>query len=405
MKRFSFWRRKERRDISSAEFEAAVNKVISADTVADATREVHITEEGALNLTAVWACVRILSETVGTLPLHLYRRTERGRERQYGHSCHRLVQIPNNHATRFDLMHHLMISCALWGNGYVRIFRNRHYRPERLLFLHPARVEPLLTDNDELFYRLDTGELLPNDDMIHLRGLSTNGYKGKSPIAVHRDNLQLSVSAQLYGKRFFDQGGNMSGVFKYPSTLKPEAYQRLKKDLLAQSVGLHNAHVPLLLEGGMTYERISIPPEDAQFIATRKFQKTEIATIYGIPPHMIADLERATNNNIEHQGMEFVQYCLMPYLVRIEEEFNRKLLREEEFGEYYFLFGLNGLLRGDAKTRSEYYKNMNIVGAISANEIRALEDMNAYEGGDTYFVQMNMQTIKHAIYGEENNAG
>ena len=197
----------------------------------------------------------------------------------------------------------------------------------------------------------------------------------------------------------------MSGVFKYPSTLKPEAYQRLKKDLLAQSVGLHNAHVPLLLEGGMTYERISIPPEDAQFIATRKFQKTEIATIYGIPPHMIADLERATNNNIEHQGMEFVQYCLMPYLVRIEEEFNHKLLREEEFGEYYFLFGLNGLLRGDAKTRSEYYKNMNIVGAISANEIRALEDMNAYEGGDTYFVQMNMQTIKHAIYGEENNAG
>lgn len=229
MKWFSFWRRKERRDISSAEFEAAVNKVISADTVADATREVHITEEGALNLTAVWACVRILSETVGTLPLHLYRRTERGRERQYGHPCHRLVQIPNSHATRFDLMHHLMISCALWGNGYVRIFRDRHYRPERLLFLHPARVEPLLTDNDELFYRLDTGELLPNDDMIHLRGLSTNGYKGKSPIAVHRDNLQLSVSAQLYGKRFFDQGGNMSGVFKYPSTLKPEAYQRLKR--------------------------------------------------------------------------------------------------------------------------------------------------------------------------------
>ena len=193
----------------------------------------------------------------------------------------------------------------------------------------------------------------------------------------------------------------MSGVFKYPSTLKPEAYQRLKKDLLAQSVGLHNAHVPLLLEGGMTYERISIPPEDAQFIATRKFQKTEIATIYGVPPHMIADLERATNNNIEHQGMEFVQYCLMPYLVRIEEEFNRKLLRDDEFEEYYFLFGLNGLLRGDAKTRSEYYKNMNIVGAMSANEIRSLEDMNRYEGGDEYFVQMNMQPVKTAIYGKE----
>lgn len=403
MKRFAFWHRNERRDLTSAAFEAAVNKAITADTVADATHQPYITEEGALNLTAVWACVRILSETVGTLPMHLYRRTANGRERQYDHPCHHLVRIPNSYSTRFDLMHHLMVSCALWGNGYARIFRNKRYRPTRLQLLHPARVEPILTDNDELFYRLDSGELLPNEDVIHLRGLSTNGYKGKSPIAVHHDNLELSVSAQIYGKCFFDQGGNMSGVFKYPSTLKPEAYQRLKKDLIAQSVGLHNAHVPLLLEGGMTYERISIPPEDAQFIATRKFQKTEIATIYGVPPHMIADLERATNNNIEHQGMEFVQYCLMPYLVRIEEEFNRKLLRDDEFGEFYFLFGLNGLLRGDAKTRSEYYKNMNIVGAMSANEIRSLEDMNSYDGGDEYFVQMNMQPVKTAINGKTNS--
>lgn len=401
MKWFSFLRGGERRDLTAAEFEAAVNRVITADTVADAVKQPYITEEGALNLTAVWACVRILSETVGTLPMHLYRRTDKGRERQYDHPCHRLVQIPNSYSTRFDLMHHLMVSCALWGNGYAHIFRDKYYRPVRLKLLHPSRIEPILNDSDELFYRLDSGELLPNEDVIHLRGLSTNGYKGKSPIAVHRDNLELSISAQIYGKRFFDQGGNMSGVFKYPSTLKPEAYQRLKKDLIAQSVGLHNAHVPLLLEGGMTYERISIPPEDAQFIATRKFQKTEIATIYGIPPHMIADLERATNNNIEHQGMEFVQYCLMPYLVRIEEEFNRKLLRDDEFEEYYFLFGLNGLLRGDAKTRSEYYKNMNIVGAMSANEIRSLEDMNRYEGGDEYFVQMNMQTVKTAIHGKE----
>lgn len=264
--------------------------------------------------------------------------------------------------------------------------------------MHPTQVEPILTDDDILFYRTDKGELLPSHEMLHLRGLSTNGYKGKSPIAVHRDNLSLTASAQQYGEKFFNQGGNMSGVFKYPSTLKPEAYKRLKHDLIQQSVGLHNAHTPLLLEGGMTYERISIPPEDAQFIATRKFQKTEIATIYGVPPHMIADLERATNNNIEHQGMEFVQYCLMPYLVRLEEEFNRKLLRHDEFGEYYFLFGLNGLLRGDAKTRSEYYKNMNLIGALSANEIRSLEDMNAYEGGDEYFVQANMQTIENAKY-------
>ena len=399
---FNIFRSEER--VVSAEFENAVNKALTADTVADATRKPYISEEGALNLSAVWACVRILSETVGTLPIHLYKRTDKGRERQYSHACYKLLQLPNSFSNRFDLMHHLMISCALWGNGYARIHRGKDARPIRLQLIHPAKVEPILNANEELFYRLDNGELLSNDELIHLRGLSTNGIKGKSPITVHRDNLSLTMAAQEYGERFFNQGGNMSGVFKYPSTLKPEAYQRLKKDLVAQSVGLHNAHIPLLLEGGMTYERISIPPEDAQFIATRKFQKTEIATIYGIPPHMIADLERATNNNIEHQGMEFVTYCLMPYLVRLEEEFNRKLLRYDEFEEYYFLFGLNGLLRGDAKTRSEYYKNMNFVGAMNANEIRSLEDMNAYEGGDEYFVQMNMQTVKNAINGQPKNS-
>lgn len=397
MRWFNFIRKSEER-ISSSEFEGTVNKALTADTIADATSKPYISEEGSLNLSAVWACVRILSETVGTLPIHLYKRTDKGRQRQYQHHCHLLVQSPNSYANRFDLMHHLMVSVALWGNGYARIFRDKLHRPSRLQLLHPLRIEPILDlTTDTLYYRLDNGEIISNDDIIHLKNLSTNGYKGKSPIAVHRDNLSLTLAAQQYGEKFFNQGGNMSGVFKYPSTLKPDVYERLKRDLIAQSVGLHNAHIPLLLEGGMQYERISIPPEDAQFIATRKFQKTEIATIYGIPPHMIADLERATNNNIEHQGMEFVTYCLMPYLVRIEEEFNRKLLVHDEQGEYYFLFGLNALLRGDAKTRSEYYKNMNFIGAMSANEIRAYEDMNASDGGDEYFVQFNMQTISNAL--------
>lgn len=383
--------------MTSAEFEAGLNDYLLSDTVSDNIPRKYISEEGALNLSAVWACVRILSETVGTLPVHLYKRTAKGREKAAGHPCIHILHKPNSYISRFGLLHHLMVSCTLWGNGYVRIHRDRLYRPVRLELLYPYEVEPVLSDDDELFYHLATGEMLSVDDVIHLRSLTTNGYRGKSPIAVHRENLSLTLAAQEYGERFFNQGGNMSGVFKYPSTLKPEAYQRLKNDLIVQSTGLHNAHTPLLLEGGMTYERISIPPEDAQFIATRKFQKTEIATIYGVPPHMIADLERATNNNIEHQGMEFVQYCLMPYITRLEEEFNRKLLRDDEYNEYYYLFSLNGLLRGDAKTRSEYYKNMNLVGAMSANEIRVLEDMNSYEGGDEYFVQANMQSVKVAL--------
>ena len=386
--------------MTSAEFESAVNDALLSGTVSDNTRTPIVTEEGALAITAVWACVRILSETISSLPIHLYRRTEKGREKVNNSFVVNVLNRPNEYSGRYALMQHLMICCTLWGNGYARIYRDKKYRPERILFLHPTEIEPILTHDDHLFYRDSTGLFLPPEDIIHLKGVSTNGYKGLSPIQVHRLNLGLAVSAFMYGLRFFNQGGNMSGVFKYPSTLKPEAYQRLKHDLITQSTGLHNAHTPLLLEGGMTYERISIPPEDAQFIATRKFQKTEVATIYGVPPHMIADLERATNNNIEHQGMEFVQYCLMSYITRLEEEFNRKLLRDDEYNEYYFLFSLNGLLRGDAKTRSEYYKNMNLVGAMSANEIRAFEDMNAYEGGDTYFVQANMQSVEKAIYTE-----
>ena len=400
----SLFRKGERRSVTSEEFEKAVNSVLLSDAVSDATHRPYISEEGSLALSAVWACVRILSETVGTLPIHLYHKTSSGREQAKEHPCANIISRPNSYLGRYALLHHLMIGCTLWGNGYARIYRDKLFRPVRIQLLKPYDIEPILTDDDELFYRASNGTLLPCYDVLHLRGLSTNGYKGKSPIAVHRENLSLSVSAQEYGERFFNQGGNMSGVFKYPSTLKPDAYQRLKKDLIEQSTGLHNAHTPLLLEGGMTYERISIPPEDAQFIATRKFQKTEIATIYGVPPHMIADLERATNNNIEHQGMEFVTYCLMPYLVRLEEEFNRKLLREDEFGEWYFMFGLNGLLRGDAKTRSEYYKNMNLVGAMTSNEIRTLEDMNTYKDGDEFFVQANMQTVANAKKDKEASA-
>ena len=383
--------------MTSAEFESAVNDALLSGTVSDNTRTPIVTEEGALAITAVWACVRILSETISSLPIHLYKRTEKGREKITSSTQLNVLNRPNEYSGRYALMQHLMIGCTLWGNGYARIYRDKKYRPERILFLHPTEIEPILTHDDHLFYRDSTGLFLPPEDIIHLKDVSTNGYKGLSPIQVHRLNLGLAVSSLMYGLRFFNQGGNMSGVFKYPSTLKPEAYQRLKHDLIAQSTGLHNAHTPLLLEGGMTYERISIPPEDAQFIATRKFQKTEVATIYGVPPHMIADLERATNNNIEHQGMEFVQYCLMSYISRLEEEFNRKLLRDDEYNEYYFLFSHNGLLRGDAKTRSEYYKNMNLIGSMSANEIRALEDMNAYEGGDEYFVQANMQSVKVAL--------
>ena len=187
---FAFSREEKR--ISSSEFEAAVNAALLSDTVADATKGPFISEEGALNLSAVWACVLILSETVGTLPVHLYHRTTDGRETVRNHPCSYILSKPNSYTSRFALLHHLMVSCTLWGNGYARIHRDALFRTVRLQLMHPTEVEPVHTDDDELYYRTYKGEIVPVYDMIHLRGLSTNGYKGKSPIAVHRENLSLT---------------------------------------------------------------------------------------------------------------------------------------------------------------------------------------------------------------------
>lgn len=178
----SLAKKSELRDLTSAEFEAAVNAALLAATASDNTRRPAITPEGALNISAVWACVRILSETVGTLPVHLYERTASGREPALGHPCALLLAKPNAYTSRFALLHHLMVGVTLWGNGYARIYRDRLFRPVRLQFLHPYDCEPVLTPDDELFYRISpTGELLPAYDIIHLKGLSTNGYKGEVP--------------------------------------------------------------------------------------------------------------------------------------------------------------------------------------------------------------------------------
>lgn len=400
MKWFNFFNRR-----SADDFEKAIVKAIREDDSFSGGGNIHVSEQGSLSLSAVWRCVAIIADTTAITPIHLYRKTENGRERENSHQAKKLLSKPNTYQNKFDVLHHLMVSVCLWGNGYARIYRDNLFQPTRLKLLHPQDVTPVLI-KDDLFYRINSSsEIVASYDMLHVKNLCLDGVIGKSPIAVHRDNLSLSFSAQKYGETFFTQGGNTEGVIKLAGTLKEDAFQRLKTEVYENIAGMRNSHKPLILEGGADYQRINIPPEDAQFIATRKFQKTEIATIYGVPPHMIADLERSTNNNIEHQGMEFVTYCLMPYLQKIEEEFNSKLLREDDADKLYFKFSLNGLLRGDAKTRSEYYKNMNLIGAMTANEIRAFEDMNSYEGGEEHFVQMNMQTIKNAKNNVAKTAG
>ncbi|MCQ2137881.1 MAG: phage portal protein [Bacteroidales bacterium] len=379
----------------------ALNHALSPDYVGGSS---YIGEKGSLALAAVWGCVRILSTSIGILPLHLYRRSADGRKLENGHPAALLTQEPNEYWSRFDLMSWLMVNALIRGNGYARIIRDRRtFRPVSLQYLESDNVTPELV-NGKLYYRIgSTGEVLESYEVLHIKGLGTDPVIGLSPIAVHRLNLSLTYKAQEYGERFFSKGGNTSSVFEHPGELKKDAYERLKADLDARMAGSNNSHKPLLLEGGLKYQRVNIPLEDAQFIQTRKYQTTEIASIYGVPPHMLGNLDKATYNNTELQGIEYVTYSLMPWLRKIELEFGRKLLFEEEKADLYFAFNVNGLMRGDAKSRSEFYKNMTLIGAMNANEVRELEEMPAYDGGEKYFVQLNMQPADAAAQNTEKD--
>ena len=362
-----------------------------------------VTVDSAMSLATVWACIQLIGNSVGILPLHLYRRTDSGREKVKGHRVMSLLSEPSEYWNRFDMLQWLMTGALASGNGYARIYRDRDFNPIRIEYLKSCDVTPYFDQNTgHLHYRVGKEVLMPYE-IIHIKGLGTDPIRGKSPIAVHRENLALALEAQAYGESFFSKGGNVESVFEYPSALKKDQFERLKADINRQHAGMENAHAPMLLEGGMKYQRVNIPLEDAQFIQTRKYQRSEIAAIYGVPPHMVGDLDKATYNNTELMGIEYVTYTLMPWLVKIQAEFARKLLREDEKDVLYFAFQTNGLMRGDAKSRSEFYKNMSLIGAMNANEIRELEDMNAYPGGDKYFVQLNMQDADKVGETENNN--
>lgn len=383
-----------------------IDKAVSAVLAGANGEQVYVTEDTALTVATVWACVSLLSESVGILPIHLYKKTEQGRESVSKHPGLSVINKPNSYTKKLDLMQHLMVSVTLNGNGYAQIIRDDNARPVKIKLLQPDVPFPILTDDDELMYNVK-GQMVSSDDMIHIKGLVVDGLVGKSPIAVHRENIALTMMVQKYGQQFFSKGGNTSGMFEIPGTLSDDAFARLKQQIYAGFSGISNSHKPLILEGGMKYSRINIPLDDAQFLSTRKFQKGEIASIFRIPPHMVGDLERATYSNIEQQAQEFVTYCLLPYLEKIEEELNDKLLAYSEQDTYYFKFVLNGLLRADSKSRSEYYKNMYIIGCMNSNEIRELEEMNKYDGGDKFFVQQNMTTTDNAINqnnGQEGNS-
>ena len=358
-----------------------------------------VSQFSAMQMSAVYACIRILSETLAQLPLNIRRKTADGSELALSHPLFSLLHNqPNPWMSSFSWRNAVMGHCAGWGNGYSYIIRDQTGGPKALLPLLPDRTYPQLINN-RLSYQTQINEhafeALPKD-IIHVPALSFDGLVGMSPIALHREAIGLGQAAQKFGARLFGCGSLLSGVLKHPGRLKrkaekpddPSPVERLRKQWRDLYSGLENSGSVAVLEEGMEYQQIGIPPEDAQFLQTRKFQIADIARIFNVAGHLINDLERATFNNISELSLSFLRYTMTPWIVRWEQELNRKLFPDND--EYYIKFNLQGLLRGTLTERKDYYKTAIEYGWLSRNEIREMEDLNRVDGLDEYLQPLNM---------------
>ena len=358
---------------------------------------VSVDESKALTLSAVYACVRVLSETLASLPLPVYRRLDpRGKERVPTHSLFPILHDrPNPEMTAFTFKETMMSHVILWGNAFAEIERDRANRVIALWPLLPDRTW-VERKNKMLRYITRVGGqefALPPERVLHVPGLSFDGLRGYSPIALHREAVGLGLAGEEFGARFFGSGARPSGVLEFDGSFEDQAARDdFRKQFAAVHQGLGNTHRTAVLEKGMKWRQTSIPPDDAQFLETRQFQVREIARIFRVPPHLIADLDNATFSNIEHQGLEFVIYSLRPWLVRFEQALNHSLIPANERGQVFVEFLIDGLLRGDIGSRYEAYVKARTNGWMSANDVRAMENMNPLPGdqGDIYMVPLNM---------------
>ena len=357
---------------------------------------VAVNEMNSLRSTAVFGCVRILAETVASLPLPVYERLPNGGKRPaQNHPLYSVLHdLPNPEMTSFNLREAMITHAALWGNAYCEIVSDGAGRVRELWPFRPDRMQLMRNERGELVYVYNSERVgvktYPAENIYHLRGLGMDGLKGLSMIKLAAQAIGLSLATEQFGAAFFGNGAVPGGVLQHPAKLDDPAYNRLKESWVEQHQGSDRGSRIAILEEGMTYERIGVPPEDAQFLETRKFQITDIARIFRVPPHMLGDLDRATFANIEHQSLEFVIHTIRPWLVNFEQEAMRSLFTAPERQRYQAEFNIDGLLRGDIASRYQAYSIGRQNGWLSANDVRFKENMNPIENGDMYLVPLNM---------------
>ena len=370
----------------------------------------RVNERTAMQMTAVYSCVRILSEAIAGLPLHVYKYNETGgKEKAVDHPLYFLLHDePNPEMTSFVFRETLMTHLLLWGNAYAQIIRNGKGEVVSLYPLMPDRMTVNRDTKGQLYYEYQVSNddaptvkgstvILKPSDVLHIPGLGFDGLVGYSPIAMAKNAIGMAIACEEYGAKFFANGANPSGVLEHPGTLKDPA--KVRDSWNAAFGGSSNSHKVAVLEEGMKYTPISISPNEAQFLETRKFQIDEIARIFRVPPHMVGDLEKSSFSNIEQQSLEFVKYTLDPWVSRWEQAIARSLFSQTEKTTYFIKFNVDGLLRGDYQSRMQGYSIGRNAGWMSANDIRELENLDripAEEGGDLYLVNGNMLPLKDA---------
>ena len=379
----------------------------------------NVNERSAMQMTAVYACVRILSEAIAGLPLHMYRyKDDGGKEKAFDHNLYHLLHDePNPEMTSFVFRETLMTHLLLWGNAYAQIIRNGKGEVIALYPLMPNRMTVNRDSNGMLYYQYQKSNddaptmegssvILSPSEVLHVPGLGFDGLVGYSPIAMAKNAIGLSMAAEEYGAKFYANGAAPSGVLEHPGVLKDPA--KVRDSWNAAFGGSSNSHKVAVLEEGLKYTPISISPNEAQFLETRKFQIDEIARIFRVPPHMVGDLEKSSFSNIEQQSLEFVKYTLDPWVVRWEQSLYRALLSSDEKNTYFFKFNLEGLLRGDYQSRMQGYSIGIQNGFMCPNDVRELENLDLIPdelGGNKYMVNGNMVDLANvgaAYTGNQN---
>lgn len=349
-----------------------------------------VSPQRAMQTSAVFACVRILAESLAQLPVKVLERDASG-------SVHEVTQIPiadllnvspNSYQSGNQFREMGQAHCSLWGNFYAEKLKNKLGEVVGFYPLNAWGCNPRMVGVDKVYDV--NGITLHDDEVLHIPALGYDGIKGLSPVALHRTSIGMTLAAEEFGAGFYANGTRLAGVLEHPQKLSDGAGTRLRNNFSDVYAGAANAGKVAVLEEGMKFNALTMPLEDAQYIESRKFQVTDIARIYRVPPHMVGDLDKATFSNIEQQSIDFVVHTMMPWVCRWEQEINRRCFTNTS-RKLFVKFNLAGLLRGDITSRYAAYNIGRNGGWLSVNDIRALEDMNPIENGNVYLEPLNMK--------------